>query len=202
MNPEVRRRSLQVQERCKIALVFVYPEQGSREEALHIKLDDYRIEGEWFEGSDEARVAIAKAVKRGCVLTWPFAYDEAGAEAWLDQFLDWRRFRYIDRLFRENLRRICVAKQPDPYADMDIWQLLLLSETGEMPGALIGDEIKGIDNDTAELVAIPKYSTDLSLAMSVWPKDVRPSSWDGTPLECCIAALRVRLKRLPKRQPS
>ena len=93
VDPERRRRQLQTLENCRIALVLALRGKGHREGAIHRKLKKHHIDGEWFDGNDEAREAIGRTIKSGCVLDWPFAFDEAGANFWLDQFFDRRHQR-------------------------------------------------------------------------------------------------------------
>src|SRR5689334_17494835 len=84
-DPEVRRRKLQTLENCRIELVLKLPRKGHREGAIHRELKRFHIDGEWFEGTEEAREAIGRSIKSGCVLDWPFALDEVAAALWLDQ---------------------------------------------------------------------------------------------------------------------
>ena len=203
VDPERRRLALQTQEHCRIELVLVLFGEGHREEAVHRRLKKYHIDGEWFDGDDEARAAIARNMKRKQVINWPFPFDEEASEAWLEQFYEWRAQRLAEKEFRRLLSRVRSFDGPHWVADADVWALFWMSETGEGVGVDVtgaGDSVvlAGFRSGSDEPVPVPRYSADLDAAMDLWPADVRPPSWDGTALECCVAALKVRHSRLPR----
>ena len=86
LNPESRRKSLEASEDCHIRIVATFPNQGHREESIHIALDEHRIEGEWFDGSASALAAIAEAVDPGASFNWPFIMAGQSAEKWAERF--------------------------------------------------------------------------------------------------------------------
>ena len=199
VDPEQRRRVLEIEERCKIALVFTLPEKGSREQAVHLKVKDYGLVGEWFEGTEEARASILKAVKRGLSLNWPYELDEVAAEVWLDEFTERRVTRYESRRIDECFRRVR-RNATGWLADADIWEILMLLE-GNFVGIIVGEEngqtvLDGLVSDSDASIRIPEYSVELEAAMSLWLEGNRPLSWEGTALECCLAALKQRRDKL------
>jgi len=133
VDAEKRRRALEVTERCRIVVVSLLSGQGEREEQVHLKLRRHLIEGEWFNGTAAARRAAVKTLGLEPEPVWPFAYDRAAAEVWLESFFGWRDERAIDRLFGRLLTRIRSVTDPAWIANCDIWHLLCVSETGERP---------------------------------------------------------------------
>ena len=203
VNPEVRRSALEIGEHCRIEIVLVLDGKGPREKALHRQLERYRLYGEWFNGTAQARAAIGRTVKRGFDFTWPFELDVDGAEAWLSQLEEWGRQRYIVKEFHGFLAPSSLRRHPQNWTDSVIWRLFWLSETGERAVVAVGGDAdlttyEGCPPGSDQLTPIPNYSSDLAVAMTLWPDDVRPSGWDGTAFECCVAALRVRHYRLPR----
>ena len=203
VNPQKRRRTLQAIEHCKIELVITLVGKGGREEKIHRKLKKYHIEGEWFDGGNDARAAICRALNQTRAIDWPFKFDEIASDTWLDQFFEWREQRLNDKTFENLFRRVRAAAQPGWSVDSDIWHLLGLSEIGELMlievnGNGVEVVLKGICPCGKVISQIPEYSSDLNAAMKLWQNDARPAAWNGTALDCCIAALRVRQQKMPR----
>lgn len=201
VNPERRRRDLERSEQCRIALVHVLAAQGEREERVHLKLRRHLIEGEWFKGSSASRNAIAKELGLEPDLAWPFLFDRVAAAAWLERFYSWRDDRAVDRLFGRLMTRIKACADHEWIANADIWHLLCVSDTGEQPivsvqGQGEGVVLEGWQRGAKAPVRVPTYTSDLAACIELWPEDVRPTTWDGPPLECALAALAERRRRL------
>ena len=201
VNPEERRLALQVEERCQIKLVLALSEKGNREKAIHRKVKDFNVGGEWFDGTKESQQAILKAIKPGLSLDWPYELNNKAADDWLEAFYDRREIRYRNRNVDECLRTIRRLNEPNWIVDSAIWEALMHIED-RFIGVLVGEHdadgfpsLDGFvaDNDTP--IRIPRYSSSLEDAMLLWPEDIRPISWEGTPIECCLAAILVRRKR-------
>lgn len=193
-NPEARRASLQRNNRCRVELILVLPGKGDREEATHRRIGKFRMEGEWYEGTANACAAVARTVKRGCVLSWPFAYNADAAELWLDQFSEHRVRRYDRQRFQKLHSKVRHTQHPSRSIDSSIWEALMFLESGEWPlqHIMADGEPVGIPDGDGPSIAIPRYTFDLDAAMSLWPRGERPPSWKGTALECCVAALELR----------
>ena len=201
-NPEKRRRALEQTEHCSIALVMVLQAKGPREEAIHRRLERFRIEGEWFEGHADSRLAVEKVVNRGVPLEWPFILQDEAADAWLAELFERRDQRYR----RGELQRFLRGErglEPGRLTDAKIWQLYWLSETGEYP--LV--QVSGKDGETIVLgwrseaeanVSILRYSLDMDAAMTLWPAIARPAAFEGCAMDCCMAALRLRESMMPR----
>lgn len=52
--------------------------------------------------------------------------------------------------------------------------------------------------DTGVVTAIPRYTASVDDALLAWPDELRPTTWNGTAIECCIGALEALRSRLPK----
>lgn len=199
VNPEERRLALQVEERCHIKLVLALPEKGHREKAIHRKVKDFNVGGEWFDGTEESQQAILKAIKLGLSLDWPYELNNKAADEWLEAFYDRREIRYRTRNVDECLRTIKRLNEPNWIVDSAIWEALMQIED-RFIGVLVGENdgeptLDGFVADSDPPIRIPRYSSSLEDAMLLWPEDVRPISWEGTPIECCLAAILVRRKR-------
>lgn len=204
VNVEQRVAQLRKSERCKIEIVDVYRECGDMEEDLHIDLDDFRIIGEWFLGTDEARTAIHEVMGDDDLpFEWPFAFDLAATEKWVDE-LD--RVRDAASVKRELLREIGIlrtATEPCWSLDGRIFGVKDYAETGgrchQRPARTKGTKnYEWFDPEAGTSGIIPSYTSDIASALLVWPEDIRPATWEGSPIECCIAGLAAIRARLPK----
>lgn len=203
VNPEKRRQELQSNEKCTIELVLLLPGKGEREKTIHRKLEEYHIEGEWFCGTEEARAAICKVVNRGITIDWPFKLDAIACERWLEQFFDLREQRLNLKEFGKHLRRLENESHSTWTADGDLWIMFWISETGERPLVDVSEEngevvLDGYLSNSPEPIRIPKYTSHIGAAMTLWPVEFRPSAWKGTVWECCIAAMKLRFRLMPR----
>lgn len=100
---ERRRLTLQSTERCRIQTVEIYTGCGDMEEDIHLDMDDHRLAGEWFDGSDESRATLCELIScDNPPIGWPYAYDPSGASAWLDHI---NVVRHAAAIRRELYRR-------------------------------------------------------------------------------------------------
>lgn len=201
-NPEKRRRALEQTEHCRIALVMVLQAKGPREEAIHRRLERFRIEGEWFEGHGDSRLAVEKVVNCGVPLEWPFILQGEAADAWLAALFERRDQRYRRAELQRFLRRER-GLEPGRLTDAKIWQLCWLSETGEHPVVQVSGEngetvVLGWRSEAEANVFIPSYSLGIDAAMTLWPADMRPATFDGCAMDCCVTALQLRHSRMPR----
>lgn len=203
--PENRRRALQSREECRIQIVAIVPGEGLNEEYFHYQLRDYWIEGEWFEGSKEARAAITNLLELKEV-TWPFKLDETGSRKWLSSFKVSRVKRKLIRQFEREIRILGEEDGSHRLADVGIWWLIHYGELKRDPADLHALRARKPGEQDYELVengkrtgrAIPFYTDDIAAAMTLWPDEHRPAVWEGSARDCCIAALKARKAFLPK----
>ena len=196
-----RLRALERQEECAIQIVAALPECGHLEEPTHIALAEHAIEGEWFDGSDVTRTAIAAALPDVKTWIWPYAHDPLRAQQWLESFLGRRDAKAEVRLFRRILDAHLRPVKPGAWADVAVHQLMTLFDTGELPNAMVareGEETVAVfwETGSQKRRRVPTYSTDLALAASLWPKEIAPLGCDQSALENCIAAMELRLEAL------
>ena len=199
---ETRRNNLQQTERCKIEIVAVFDLWGSLEETIHLELEEFRLIGVWFAGDDEARAAIEEVINPDAPFVWPFTYDEPRAEEWYDHLSVVRAASYINKELYRTVRDMKGSGEPSWVHDSRIHSALHLARTGQR--AMISIETRNAEtvvvehreDDTESLV--PAYTATVANALLVWPEDIRPASWEGTALDCCIAALEAVRRQLPK----
>lgn len=201
---ERRRLTLQSTERCRIQTVEIYTGCGDMEEDIHLDMDDHRLAGEWFDGSDEARAALCELIS--CddpPIRWPYAYDPSGASAWLDHI---NVVRHAAAIRRELYRQITIlrdAHEPSWVYDSGVFYAKWRAATGRPPGL---DTVKidgqtathwfDLDSDAEGIV--PAFTASVENALLAWPDDLRPATWTGTPIACCIAALAAIRDQLPR----
>ena len=111
VDPWERRRALQHTEHCTVELVAAFEGGGEDEEAIHIHLHDHRLEGEWFDGSDEARAAVHRIFELD-PSDWKFAHDPDGAAKWLDHLRVVRDAKYIYRALTGAIGQLRAATEP------------------------------------------------------------------------------------------
>jgi len=199
---ERRRRQLERTDACRIATVIVVPDQGHSEEAVHTALSDHRMSGEWFDGTEEARAAVVRAVGWIGAVEWPHSRaDGRAVQSWIDLIEERRAVRMAE----QELRRILVIVADEPgdvcaerFLEGRIWNYLWRFEQGEAAG------VDYAVNGNGPMIAIgyrpggdqgepvPHYLRDPDAANSLWPEDKRPAGWTGTARECCLAALWAR----------
>lgn len=202
IDPWKRLTTLRHTEHCRVELVAAFEGGGEDEEAIHIELNKFRLAGEWFEGCDAARVAIQDIfdIEPG---DWKFTHDPQAAENWLELLWMVRDARYIRNALTREIVRLRAVTEPSWVFDCGIFFCRYLAETGERP-ALCAETQNGRtvntwhNPQTERWEALPNYTASTEEALHAWPDDLRPARWEGSPVECCIAALSAIRSRLPK----
>lgn len=202
VDPWRRTLKLRTTEHCKVELVAAFEGGGEFEEAIHIKLDEFRLEGEWFDGVAATRTAIGQIFGPE-PLEWKFQHDLKGAAKWLNHLRVVRNANYIRNTITRQIGILRTATAPSWIYDGDIFWCRHLAKTGERP-AISVETRKGqtinvwhhIGANKGEV--LPAYTSSIDLALLAWPDDLRPASWEGSPIECCIAALVAIRAQLPK----
>lgn len=192
LDPERRRKAIQNGERCGVTLVAVFQGEGHREEGIHIGLDAYAIEGEWFEGTSTARAAIVDAIPALGACVWPHDHNPVGAQGWLDCVFARRDQRAIERMYHRIMTVHLPSERPGPTADCSVCLLLSLSETGDIPGVYTSMERGSVvayvhRRDAPKATRIPPYTSELGTALGLWRDGTRPVEWTGTAYDCAAA---------------
>jgi hypothetical protein len=200
VDPWLRARKLPQTEHCRIELIAAFEGRGEEEELVHLELVEYRLLGEWFDGADLARRAINQLFEIDDS-EWKFAYDPEGTARWLDHLCVVRRTSYIRKALTRSIGLLRAAKQGSWVYDGDIFRCRFLAAHGENP--VYGPEKRDgevvcvwLHDEKRELV--PPYTASVEQALLAWPEDLRPGKWEGTAIECCIAALVAIRQSLPK----
>lgn len=108
---EQRRAALEKTEDCRIAIVFVVEDEGLNEEWLHLEMDDHRVIGEWFEGSEEAKAHLLRTLEWTEPVQRPHAFARGeAAEGWLARLEAKRAGRALNR----ELGRLALDKKQRP----------------------------------------------------------------------------------------
>lgn len=202
IDPWQRRLNLRQSEHCFVELIAAFEGAGGHEEAIHLALRSYRLEGEWFDGSDAARAEIA-AIFAPCILEWRFENDPIGARKWLNHLRTVRNASYIRKAIAREIGILRGATEPSWVYDHGIFWCRHIAETGTKPMLRTAKE-RGktinvwLNPETGSRVLLPSYTANPELALLAWPDNIRPDGWDGTAFDCCIAALRAIKARLPK----
>ncbi|WP_072383710.1 GIY-YIG nuclease family protein [Novosphingobium sp. NDB2Meth1] len=202
IDPWRRVHALRQSEHCRVELIAAFEGGGEDEEAMHIELDAHRLEGEWFDGCDEARKAVSE-IFGSEHLEWKFEHDPVGRERWLTHLRVSREASAIRSVIARVLEMLRRAKEGSYIFDSYIFFCRFVAEHGRRP-ALIGAEKNGRsltlwrDPETEDAGEVPAYTSSIDLALLAWPDDCRPTSWEGTVIDCCIEALIALRKALPK----
>lgn len=202
VDPWQRRLNLRQSEHCAVELIAAFEGGGEHEEAIHIALGSYRLEGEWFDGSDAAKAEIG-AIFAPCILEWRFNHHPAGAADWLDHLRIVREANYIRKAIAREIGILRKATEPSWVYDRSIFCWRYLAQYGIRPSLLPAKEdgktiTVWIDPNTEPRLVFPAYTTSVNLALLAWPDDIRPGAWEGTAFDCCIAALSAIKARVPK----
>lgn len=220
VNVPQRVNALRASDGCEIHVVEVYTTCGDLEEWLHIELDEHRVVGEWFAGTDEARAKLAELLASPD-MGWQHPYDWDAAQGWLEKIDEARDKRAIKHLIGKQIGILRGQTVGDKALD---WHVLLawrLAVAGDSP-LVVSRPVKGKRNEWQDmwcdrrpdeelaaqkrlkpwwqdyLVLVPPFTTDVSAALTLWPEESRPTQWQGTAIECCIAALVGLRASLPK----
>jgi hypothetical protein len=202
VDPWERRRNLCQSEHCKVELVAAFEGGGEDEEAIHFDLHEYRLEGEWFDGTSEARAAVERIFHMD-PSEWKFDHDTDGAAKWLNHLRLVRHARFIDRTVLGQIGSLKMATEPSWVHDCGIFFCRYLAETGERPAICVERRRGRVVNvwyppESSKGQVLPAYTSTVEAALLVWPDDLRPATWEGSPIECCISALAAIRRRLPK----
>lgn len=196
---EARRRSLERECRCPVAIVASPVGSGRNEEEIHDRLSRFRIGHEWFSGTARARRAIAEAFDVE-IASWPFEYDPEAARLWREQFFAMQVAEGGKRYWRRRVRQMkgVLLGYIDPsglrHVDSDIW----INRGDDGPRMVIvknGQLFQWTESEGQTAREVPRYTSDLALAMSLWPESSpmpEGKAAPGSPLEWCIAALCER----------
>ena len=191
-NPERRLRDLIATEKCHIEIIKVFANCGDMEEMLHIKMDAFRIFGEWFIGNDDAIRTLEAAVEITGI-TWPYEFSVTQAETWVEETLC-RRGKQSTRnyLARQlGIIRNEATSQAQNHSILRLWYDLAFNEWPDVSyrKTRTGEEARWRQPNDRSLVPIPDFVGDISCALSIWPPALRPEGWSGTPLDCCAEGL-------------
>lgn len=202
VDPWERRRNLCVTEHCKVELVAAFEGGGEDEEAIHIELDEYRLEGEWFDGVGEARAAVERIFHMD-PSEWKFEHDADGAAKWLDHLRVARKADFTRRFLVATIGSLRQRPEPDWDHDVHIFWCGCLATIGDRPFISVklrrGKSVPTWYNpETKKSETVPAYTASIEAALLAWPDDLRPAAWEGPPIDCCIAALTAIRERLPK----
>jgi hypothetical protein len=196
IDPEHRRLRLQTSEHCRIELVLTLKEQGHCEEACHMQLLDHRLAGEWFDGSNEAIWAIEAVFSPKVAIRWPFELDQKGADEWLDAYWERSSQNWLPLEISRRHGYLRRAEKADWCTDGFAWDIHCMLEYGDAFG---GSTRTGPDGETFTVchvegreVVVPPLTQDIEAALGLWPADQRPTSWNGSALDCCRAAIEAR----------
>lgn len=203
IDPHHRLRALESTEACAISLIHFHPGQGRREEQVHLLLEEHRIAGEWFSGSDESRAAVEAALLVETDAEWAFVHDVEGSDRWLKGYWDRQGNSYVRREISRFHNQVQRLEQVGWVADSLFWDLHCLMEYGERPRGTFDRDENGIVVERTWIdghaFVVPRFTTEIDAALSLWPEQDRPTVWSGTALECCVAAMDARRVRYRER---
>jgi hypothetical protein len=199
LDPELRRRALEYSEECSISLVLVRPNEGHREEEVHLQLGEHRVAGEWFDCTPQARRAIEAALAPDQCVAWPCTLDRAGAKAWLEGFWERQDTAHIQREISRAYSRLRDMNEPGWVWDGVLWDLHWLMETGIRPSGSVERDANGavVQRTWVEgqELMVPRFTAERAAAMTLWPEGDRPAEFPGSVVDCCKAAIEARRAR-------
>lgn len=192
--------SIQKTTRCKLSVVATFSNCGDLEETVHLGAGEFRLLGEWFCGSEKARAAINNALGRSRI-QWPISYDASRAAEWLRRLAIVRELEACSKALYREITILRTADGPHWAYDVGVAALMRnpLIDGSLRDAACITAGSKGsiTDRDGTKR-PIPRFSADIDAALLVWPSAVRPTSFDGDPIVCCIAGLSAHRAVLAK----
>ena len=202
---EKRRKAVERTDKCSVALVAILPGAGRSEERLHDLLVDFRVTGEWFDGSRGMKEVLEKATKKKIPL-WPYEFDRVPASDWLKQLEILRDEEARSRQFYRMIQILSSSSAPNIYSDWQIWNFLYPNSRRQLVLFYFDGEQKIFhDNNGNKRIAInplkkngnitankfvPRYTAEVSDAILAWPKQLRPVIWEGTAIDCAIQGLK------------
>lgn|GEM_PF-6047419 len=202
VDPWQRRHSLRQSEHCQVELIIAVEGGGEDEEAIHYRLRKHHLVGEWFNGTNATRNAVAKEFQP-LALDWKFRHDPEGAAEWLDHFQVVRKADANKKWITSEIGIMRGLPEPHYIHDGAVFSISYFYRNGEQAIVSVG-RVDGRSTYiwhhpvTGERIAVPEYTSNLALALTAWPDDARPASWEGTAPECCIEALRAIRRMMPK----
>jgi len=202
VDPWERRLGLCKSENCRVELVVAFEGGGEDEEAIHIALHQYRVAGEWFDGAGEARAAVERIFGLD-PKEWKFGHNVEGAAKWLEQLKIARHAKYIYKELTRHIGLLRRASEPHQFYDLAILDCCSLAATGSR--AVVRWKKRGEkyvmiwhNPERRKWRALPRFTANIEAALLVWPDDIRPQTWQGSAIECCITALIEIRRRFPK----
>lgn len=209
---DARRRAIERDDACTVNVVAVVEDGGDCEELMLMNLDDYRVIGEWFDGSEMCRANVGLEVLALCealgcdapALAWPYNLaDQETTDRWLEQCEQRRTSASVVRQYSRVINRLKKwdSEQIDRlrYRDTEIWTTLYRFERQLGTMALNDTNSAGepvlighYSNGPTGGMVIPQYVDDVLAALSLFPTSMRPIVWDGSSLSCCVAAIEAR----------
>lgn len=192
--------SIQKTTRCKLSVVATFSKCGDLEESVHLGAGEFRLLGEWFCGSEEARAAINNALGRSRI-QWPISYDAPHAAEWLRKLATVRELEACSKALYREITILRTAGSPHWAYDVSIAAIMQnrLIDSSLHDAAFITAGSKGfIIHSDGTKRPIPRFSADIDDALLVWPSAVRPVSFDGDAIACCIAGLSAHRAVLAK----
>lgn len=211
-NVEARRRAIERDDACTIKIVAVIEDGGDFEEIMLANLDEHQVIGEWYDGSEMCRIDLASEVRALCealtcdapTLDWPYNLaNQETTENWLVECEQRRIAASVVRQYSRVIGRLknWNSEQIDELRcrDTEIWTTLYRFERQAGTMALNDTTSAGerilighYSNGPASGMVIPNYVDDVAAALSLFPTPTRPIAWDGSILDCCIAAIEAR----------
>jgi len=191
-NPESRRKQLQYQVRCKISLVATFEQSGHMEEWLHFQLKEFRIEQEWFTGTDGARVAMERLLHS--TLAWPFKHSATAESEWLRILAAVQGAHYWQKRERRTLCNLTAARDGfGRFKGMDGGHSMLDARLSTLlgyaqPCVEHDGTVRGFCEETQTWMPVPSYTRDITAAESLWDTGALRRTVT-TPIDCCLAAL-------------
>lgn len=170
IDPWQRRLNLRQTEHCSVELIAAFEGGGENEEAIHLELNEFRLEGEWFEGRHAARAAIERIFGPE-PLEWKFAHDPEGAAKWLDHLRVVRAANYIRNLISNSIGILRSATEPSWVYDGRVFLCRYLAATGDLPALSVeernGKTVNVWYHDGANKgELLPAYTSSIDLAFA------------------------------------
>jgi hypothetical protein len=189
--PITRKKSIASIDLCSLELVVVLEGQGHFEENVHHKLDEHRLTGEWFDGSDKSKKAVAEALNIRNI-AWPFVQNDAIAGEWLKKLETKRDLAARIREHNRLLKMISKYNYGSRILDRMIFNEINTYEYMEITLDIDRNyRFSYINQPDIYGPILPYYSTKLTDALQIWPAQLRPNDWLGSVIECCIEGLKA-----------
>ncbi len=154
-------------------------------------LDKYQLIGEWHDGIDQCKKKLGRLINAPKNFQWPvqLASDDE-IDSWLDRVYDSRLLISHKKLYQRIISNMGKCTDNDHFHYT--WKIYQILEQYENCNHVSLDEYKKVGCSSDDL---PKFTSDVSIALSLWPDDIRPESWVGSAWNCCVEALKIRRAR-------